>query len=218
MTWLFGSGKTTMVTPDDAMPGRDHYLYDVPKLHAVLGTPLKGPWTPTTEVLYVGMGCFWGAERKFWQKDGVISTAVGYQGGFTPYPTYEETCTAKTGHTEAVLIAYEPDEISTYDILKTFWGEPRSDHAVSAGEMTSARSTEARSTGPTSTSGIDRSHQRRLCARTGGARVRSHLDRDRTCRRAGVLLRRGLPPAVPLQGPHGYDCHANTGIPLPPLG
>lgn len=110
-----------MVTPDDAMPGRDHYLYDVPKLHAVLGTPLKGPWTPTTEVLYVGMGCFWGAERKFWQKDGVISTAVGYQGGFTPYPTYEETCTAKTGHTEAVLIAYEPDQISTYDILKTFW-------------------------------------------------------------------------------------------------
>lgn len=121
MSWLFGSSKTTMVAPADAMPGRDHYPYEVPKTHAVLGTPLAGPWTPTTEVLYVGMGCFWGAERTFWQRQGVVCTAAGYQGGFTPFPTYEETCTARTGHTEAVMVAYEPDQISTYEILKTFW-------------------------------------------------------------------------------------------------
>jgi peptide-methionine (S)-S-oxide reductase len=119
---LFGSTfKTRMITPDEALPGRAATPYPVPETHAVLGTPLKGPWPEGTQVLYVAMGCFWGAERIFWQLPGVVTTAAGYQGGVTPHPTYEETCTGRTGHTETVLVAYDPAQVSTEQLLKTFW-------------------------------------------------------------------------------------------------
>jgi peptide-methionine (S)-S-oxide reductase len=119
---LFGSRmKSTMVEADRALPGREHRPYPVPSTHAVLGTPLQGPWPEGTEVIYVAMGCFWGAEKEFWQLPGVVSTAVGYQGGTTPNPTYEETCTGRTGHTEAVLVAYDPQRISVTQLLRTFW-------------------------------------------------------------------------------------------------
>ncbi|MGY4643553.1 peptide-methionine (S)-S-oxide reductase MsrA [Cellulomonas sp. URHB0016] len=122
MSWLFGSAlSSTMVEPERALAGRDDYAYAVPTTHTVLGTPLHGPWPDGTRVLYVAMGCFWGAERAFWQTPGVVTTAVGYQGGYTPYPTYEETCTGLTGHTEAVLVAYDPTVISDDDVLRTFW-------------------------------------------------------------------------------------------------
>ena len=88
---LFGSAaKSRMIDPTEALPGRDHRIFRVPAQHAVLGTPLEGPWVGTLQVAYFGLGCFWGAERIFWQTPGVYSTAVGYQGGFTPNPTYEE--------------------------------------------------------------------------------------------------------------------------------
>ena len=119
---LFGTrAKTTLVTRDDALPGRDTRPYPVPRDHAVLGTPLEGPWPDGTQVLYVGMGCFWGAERIFWQLPGVVTTASGYQGGYTPNPTYEEACSSRTGHAEAVLVAYDPERISTDQVLKAFW-------------------------------------------------------------------------------------------------
>ncbi len=122
MNWLFGSAlSSTMVEPERALAGREDYAYAVPTTHTVLGTPLHGPWPDGTRVLYVAMGCFWGAERAFWQTPGVVTTAVGYQGGYTPYPTYEETCTGLTGHTEAVLVAYDPSVISDDDVLRTFW-------------------------------------------------------------------------------------------------
>jgi peptide-methionine (S)-S-oxide reductase len=119
---LFGSRlKSTMVAPEEALRGRDTRPYDVPATHAVLGTPLEGPWPDGTQVLYVAMGCFWGAERAFWQLPGVVTTAAGYQGGYTPNPTYEEVCTGRTGHTEAVLVAYDPAKVSTDEVLRTFW-------------------------------------------------------------------------------------------------
>jgi len=119
---LFGSTyKTRMITPDEALSGRATTPYPVPETHAVLGTPLKGPLPEGTEVLYVAMGCFWGAERIFWQLPGVVTTAVGYQGGVTPNPTYEETCTGRTGHAETVLVAYDPKRVSAEQLLKTFW-------------------------------------------------------------------------------------------------
>lgn len=118
---LLGGGKTTMVEPAKALPGRSSYAYQVPARHAVLGAPIQGPFPADTEQIYLGMGCFWGAERKFWRLPGVLATAVGYQGGFTPYPTYQEVCTGRTGHAENVLVVYCPDQISTYDILRTFW-------------------------------------------------------------------------------------------------
>ena len=119
---LFGTRtKTTMVSPAEALPGRSERAYRVPQRHAVLGTPLEGPWPSGTQVLHVAMGCFWGAERTFWELDGVVTTAAGYMGGYTPHPTYEETCTARTGHTETVLVAYDPSRVSAEQLMKAFW-------------------------------------------------------------------------------------------------
>jgi peptide-methionine (S)-S-oxide reductase len=119
---MFGSRlKSTMVTPDEALRGRESRLFPVPTTHEVLGTPLEGPWPEGTQVLYIAMGCFWGAERIFWRLPGVVTTAVGYMGGYTANPTYEETCTGRTGHTEAVLVAYDPKATDAEHLLKAFW-------------------------------------------------------------------------------------------------
>lgn len=118
---LFGSSlRSTMVTADKALAGRPDPI-TTPGTHAVLGTPMAGPWPEGTRVIYLALGCFWGAEKEFWQLPGVVTTAAGYQGGFTENPTYEEVCTSRTGHTEAVLVAYNPEQISDAEILKAFW-------------------------------------------------------------------------------------------------
>jgi peptide-methionine (S)-S-oxide reductase len=117
---LFFGHKTTMVDREQALPGRDQPL-PVPDRHAVLGNPLEPPFPEGTEQLVVAMGCFWGAERAFWTLPGVYTTAVGYAGGFTPNPTYEEVCSGKTGHTESVLVVFDPKQISREEILRTFW-------------------------------------------------------------------------------------------------
>jgi peptide-methionine (S)-S-oxide reductase len=117
---MFLRAKANMVTLDEALPGRTREM-PVTDRHTVLGTPLHGPWPDGYRVAYFGMGCFWGAERLFWVVPGVYSTAVGYQGGFTPNPTYEETCTGRTGHTEAVQVVYDPSKVSYVDLLKVFW-------------------------------------------------------------------------------------------------
>jgi len=117
---LFGREKTTLPTPDRALQGRETPIAVLGE-HAVLGTPSGGPYPEGTELIYLGMGCFWGAEQKLWQTDGVWTTAAGYSGGFTPNPTYEETCTGKTGHAEVVLVAYDAAKISTGALLQLFW-------------------------------------------------------------------------------------------------
>jgi peptide-methionine (S)-S-oxide reductase len=114
------SKPTTMVTPEDALPGRDEPM-PVPAAHEVLGTPIAPPFPDGLEQAIVGMGCFWGAERVFWQAPGVYTTAVGYAGGYTPNPTYEEVCSGRTGHTEAVLVAFDPRKTSYEEILRLFW-------------------------------------------------------------------------------------------------
>jgi peptide-methionine (S)-S-oxide reductase len=111
---------TTMVSPEDALPGRSTPVR-VPDRHEVLGNPLTGPWPEGHEVAYVGMGCFWGAERIFWQLPGVWTTAAGYTGGYTPNPTYEETCTGRSGHAEAVMVVHDPAVVSYETLLKHFW-------------------------------------------------------------------------------------------------
>src|SRR5438477_1604374 len=108
------------VTPEDALPGRETPM-QVPERHDVLGTPLQPPFPEGLEQLVVGMGCFWGAERVFWQADGVYTTAVGYAGGFTANPTYEEVCSGRTGHAEAVLVAFDSAATSYEQMLKLFW-------------------------------------------------------------------------------------------------
>ncbi|MCK2214679.1 peptide-methionine (S)-S-oxide reductase MsrA [Actinomadura sp. ATCC 31491] len=120
MGWLFGGNKTSMVRPEDALPGRAEQMPVAPR-HAVLDAPLAPPYPEGLEVADFGLGCFWGAERKFWQTPGVVTTAVGYQGGYTPNPTYEEVCSGRTGHTEAVRVVYDPARISYEELLKVFW-------------------------------------------------------------------------------------------------
>jgi peptide-methionine (S)-S-oxide reductase len=113
--------KTEMVDASDALPGRTDQTMPVPAAHFVNGHSLVAPWPEGAEVAVVGMGCFWGAERMFWQLPGVYTTAVGYAGGYTPNPTYEETCSGRTGHTEAVLVVFDPAQISYESVLKVFW-------------------------------------------------------------------------------------------------
>ncbi|MFK8068418.1 MAG: peptide-methionine (S)-S-oxide reductase MsrA [Gammaproteobacteria bacterium] len=112
--------KTEMPDPVQALPGRTEKM-PVPDSHFVNGHRLSPPFPEALEMAMYGLGCFWGAERKFWQLEGVYSTAVGYAGGFTPNPTYQELCTGMTGHTEVVLIIFDPEEISYESLLKTFW-------------------------------------------------------------------------------------------------
>jgi peptide-methionine (S)-S-oxide reductase len=117
---MFLRRKAEMITADKALPGREGEM-PVANRHTVLGTPLRGPWPAGMQVAYFGMGCFWGAERLFWRVPGVYSTAAGYQGGFTPNPTYEETCSGFTGHAEAVQVVYDPTKVTYADLLKVFW-------------------------------------------------------------------------------------------------
>ena len=117
---MFGRDKTRMIDPSDALPGRAGSM-PIPARHHVNGNPLGPDFPPGIDTAVFGMGCFWGAERKFWELDGVFSTAVGYAGGYTPNPSYEETCSGRTGHTEVVLVAYDPKKVSYDTLLATFW-------------------------------------------------------------------------------------------------
>jgi len=112
--------KSEMVSPDAALPGRSQPV-STAQTHLVYGTPLSADVPAGMEVAVFGMGCFWGVERMFWKLDGVVSTMVGYAGGYTPNPTYEEVCSGRTGHTEAVRVVYDPSVISYDDLLRSFW-------------------------------------------------------------------------------------------------
>jgi peptide-methionine (S)-S-oxide reductase len=118
---MFFTRQPKMIAPSEALPGRERPPFEVPDRHEVLGTPLKPPFPAGLQTAIFGLGCFWGAERKFWQTPGVYLTAVGYAGGFTPNPTYKEVCSGRTGHTEAVLVVFDPAKISYADLLRVFW-------------------------------------------------------------------------------------------------
>ncbi|MFN2288412.1 MAG: peptide-methionine (S)-S-oxide reductase MsrA [Chromatocurvus sp.] len=112
--------KHAVPGPDKALPGRSEAM-PVPERHVVLGTPLAGPFAPNLQEAVFGMGCFWGVERLFWQLPGIHTTAAGYAGGYTPNPTYREVCSGKTGHTEAVLVVFDPSQIAYAELLRRFW-------------------------------------------------------------------------------------------------
>jgi peptide-methionine (S)-S-oxide reductase len=117
---LFSRNKSAMVEPDAALAGRPEPIHS-PDMHFVSGNPIKPPFPAGMETAEFGMGCFWGAERIFWKVPGVFSTAVGYSGGYTPNPTYDEVCSAKTGHAETVLVVFDPEKVTYEHLLRVFW-------------------------------------------------------------------------------------------------
>jgi peptide-methionine (S)-S-oxide reductase len=117
---VFGFRKSQMIAPEQALPGRATPLR-VPDRHEMLGTALEPPYATGTEIAEFALGCFWGAEKTFWQTPGVVSTSAGYEGGFTPNPTYEEVCSGRTGHAETVRVVFDPSRISYENLLRVFW-------------------------------------------------------------------------------------------------
>lgn len=212
---MFGRNKQSMPEKDSALPGRDQAV-EVPEGHYVNSNPLVGPYPEDTEVAVFGMGCFWGAERRFWQLDGVYTTSVGYAGGYTPNPSYEEVCTGRTGHTEAVMVVYRPAEISYDELLKVFWET----HDPTQGMQ----------------QGNDIGSQYRSAIYTTTDEQLDQAKRSQDVYQE-VVSADGLGPITteitPLgdyyfaedyhqqylaKNPHGYDCHANTGLDYPGLG
>ena len=214
---LFRLTPAQLVSADAALPGRATPVLPDPAPHAVLGTSLVGPWPDGTRVIYLAMGCFWGAEELLWRLPGAVTTSVGYQGGYTPNPTYEEVCTGLTGHAEVAMIAYDPAVLSEDALMKAFW----ENHDPTQGFR----------------QGNDRGTQYRSAVYWTSDEQREIVERTRDAY-APVIAARGYPeitteirPAADLtyylaedyhqqylyKNPNGYRCHANTGLALPPL-
>ncbi len=206
-----------MVAPEGALAGRSNPVLPHPAPHAVLGSSLTGPFPEGTEVLYVAMGCFWGVEEILWRLPGVVTTSVGYMGGFTPNPTYEEVCSGRTGQTETAMVAYDPSVLSTFDVLKAFW----ENHDPTQGyRQGNDMGTQYRSAVYYTTDG-----QRDLIERTRDAYAAVIADRgypDITTEIAPAesstyYLAEDYHQQYLYKNPNGYRCHANTGLALPPL-
>jgi peptide-methionine (S)-S-oxide reductase len=205
--------KTELVTAERALRGRQTYEFTVPATHAVNGRPITGPFPAGLRTVVFGLGCFWGAEEIFWQKPGVWTTAVGYAGGHTPYPTYEEVCSGLTGHTEAVLVVYDPAEVAFADLVATFFEV----HDPTQGMR----------------QGNDVGTQYRSAIYYADDEQRETAERARTVfgeQLAGLgygTITTEIAPAGPFyyaeayhqqylaKNPNGYRCHASTGTTFP---
>jgi len=210
--WNFGNKKLTLPEPSEALVGRPEEM-PVPDRHTVLGTPLKGPWPQGHEVAYFAMGCFWGAEELFWQVPGVHSTAVGYQGGITPNPTYEEACSGRTGHTESVMVVFDPAVVSYEQLLKLFWEHHDPTQGMRQGNDIG---TQYRSALYTTT------HAQAAAALASRETYQKVLTEDGLDEISTEIL-----PAGPFyyaepyhqqyldKNPAGYRCHASTGVTYP---
>jgi peptide-methionine (S)-S-oxide reductase len=209
---MFGRNKTEMPEATAALPGRSEAV-QVPAAHFVNGRPLVGPFPGGTETAVFGMGCFWGAERRFWKMEGVYTTAVGYAGGYTPNPSYEEVCTGRTGHSEVVLVVYRPEQVSYEELLKVFWETHDPTQGMQQGND------------------IGTQYRSALYTTTDEQLETAKRSRDKYQAELTPLGFGDITTEIaPLgefyyaedyhqqylgKNPHGYDCHANTGIAYP---
>jgi peptide-methionine (S)-S-oxide reductase len=211
---MFGRKSMEIPAAGDALPGRTQSV-EVPARHFVNGNPLVGPFPEGTEVAVFGMGCFWGAERRFWQLPGVYTTSVGYAGGITPNPSYEEVCTGRTGHVEVVEVVYDPTVVSYDELLRVFWET----HDPTQGYR----------------QGNDVGTQYRSAIYTTSDEQLDEAKRSRDVYQAELTplgfddITTEIKPLGEYyyaedyhqqylgKNPHGYDCHANTGIAYPGL-
>lgn len=211
---MFGRKSREMPEANDAIPGRTTPV-EVPTAHFINGRTLEGPFPDGLETAVFGMGCFWGAERRFWQIDGVFTTSVGYAGGYTPNPSYEEVCTGRTGHTEAVMVVFDPSVVSYDSLLKVFW------------------ETHDPTTGYRQGNDVGTQYRSAIYTTTDSQFDQAKRSQDVY---QSVLDGSGFGPITteikPLdeyyfaenyhqqylgKNPHGYDCHANTGLTYPGL-
>jgi peptide-methionine (S)-S-oxide reductase len=212
---MFGKRAKEMPTGDQALPGRADRV-EVPERHFVNGSPLAGPFPEGTEVAVFGMGCFWGAERRFWQLPGVYTTSVGYAGGATPNPTYEEVCTGRTGHAEVVQVVYRPDEISYDDLLRVFWETHDPTQGYRQGNDIGTQYRSAIYT--TTDAQLDQAKRSQdvyqaVLTANGFGEITTEIEPLGEYYYAEDYHQQYLG-----KNPWGYDCHANTGIAYPGLG
>jgi peptide-methionine (S)-S-oxide reductase len=211
---MFGRSAKSMPGPEEALPGRSESV-DVPAEHFVNGRPLEGPFPDGTEVAVFGMGCFWGAERRFWRMPGVYTTSVGYAGGITPNPTYEEVCSGRTGHTEVAQVVYDPNLVSYDELLRVFWETHDPTQGYRQGNDIG---TQYRSTIYTTTDDqLDQSKRSKdvyqsVLTEKGFGEITTEIEPLGDYYFAEDYHQQYLG-----KNPHGYDCHANTGIAYPGL-
>jgi len=211
---MFGRTPKEMPTADEALAGRSESVH-VPEEHFINGNTLEPPFPEDTEVAVFGMGCFWGAERRFWQLDGVYTTSVGYAGGMTPNPTYEEVCTGRTGHTEAVMVVYDPDQISYDDLLRVFWETHDPTQGYRQGNDVGTQYRSAIYT--TTDEQLDQAKRSKdiyqsVLSERGFGDVTTEIKPLDDYYYAEAYHQQYLG-----KNPHGYDCHARTGIEYPGL-
>jgi peptide-methionine (S)-S-oxide reductase len=209
---MFGRKKTDMPEADSALPGRSETIQVLPA-HFVNGNPLVGPFPSDTETAVFGMGCFWGAERRFWKMDGVHTTAVGYAGGFTPNPSYEEVCTGRTGHSEVVLVVFRPSEVSYEQLLKVFWETHDPTQGMRQGNDIGSQ---YRSAIYTTTDEQLEVAKRSLDKYQAELTPQGFGDITTEIAPLGEFYyAEDYHQQYLAKNPHGYDCHANTGIAYP---
>ena len=200
----------TMVAPERALPGRTDRSMPVPDAHEVNGRPLVGPWPEGMEQIALGMGCYWGSEEIYWQIPGVYTTAVGFAGGYTPNPTYDETCTGMTGHAEVVLVVYDPAEVSLEELLVPFWEQHDPTQGMRQGnDMGSQYRSAIYTTTPeqaTVAAASAEHYQQRLDA-AGRGRITTEIAPLEHFYYAEPVHQQYL-----AKNPYGYRCHAATGV------
>ncbi len=212
---MFGRKSREIPPAGEALPGRSESV-EVPEQHFVNGNPLVGPFPEDTEVAVFGMGCFWGAERRFWKLPGVYTTSAGYAGGATPNPTYEEVCSGMTGHAEVVMVVYRPEEISYDELLRVFWETHDPTQGYRQGNDIGTQYRSAIYT--TTDEQLDQAKRSKdvyqaVLTESGLGEITTEIESLADYYYAEDYHQQYLG-----KNPHGYDCHANTGIAYPGLG